>query len=274
MPPCEVHELRISFDGLPRPLRLLEAASSEEASAAYAVAGEQDPFGSKAWPAGYLCARRLLAEGVAGRTVLELGCGTGLVSLAALLAGASTVLATDRSPRNISLALASAQLNGLPLRAELFDVLLLQALPSCTSSSSPLSTSASPLPQQAFDFVAFADVLYWEREAAAFGRRAAEAFVAGSTVVVADPGRRRADFLAALRRRLSELGADVPELSLEPAEYPHSVEAWASPEVRLASKLFCEAPFVMVLRPQPGASVPAAKSLPAHSEPLHYEVVD
>lgn len=119
------------------------------------------------------------------------------------------VLATDRSRPNIERAKASASLNGtFALHCELFDVTLPRPLPSRSSPvfgnlRSPLYTPecSHELPAL-FDYLVFSDVLYWPKEAAAFGRRAGEAYAAGTTVIIGDPGRRREDFLAALREEL------------------------------------------------------------------------
>ena len=42
-----------------------------------------DPYGSRIWPTAHSCALRLLELGVAGHSVLELGCGCGMIALAA-----------------------------------------------------------------------------------------------------------------------------------------------------------------------------------------------
>lgn len=54
-----------------------------------------------------------LVPSVAGLRVLELGCGLGLVGLAAALVGASDVVLTDSAEASVQCAMANAQLNGL-----------------------------------------------------------------------------------------------------------------------------------------------------------------
>src|SRR5919112_549670 len=73
------------------------------------------PFWAQLWPAGVALARAVAARPLAGQRVLELGCGLGLVGVAAALAGA-TVLAVDRSPEAITFAAANAARNGVTLR--------------------------------------------------------------------------------------------------------------------------------------------------------------
>jgi predicted nicotinamide N-methyase len=62
--------------------------------------GSEPPFWAAAWPGGQALARYVLdhPEVVAGRTVLDLGAGSGLVAIAARLAGAGTVLASEVDP--------------------------------------------------------------------------------------------------------------------------------------------------------------------------------
>jgi predicted nicotinamide N-methyase len=72
-------------------------------------AGQPPPFWAFAWPGGQALARYVLdhRDLVAGRRVLDLGSGSGLVAIAAALAGADTVLASEIDP----LAVAAIGLN-------------------------------------------------------------------------------------------------------------------------------------------------------------------
>jgi predicted nicotinamide N-methyase len=67
------------------------------------------PFWAFAWPGGQALARYVLdhREVVAGRSVLDLGSGSGLVAIASALAGASSVLASEVDP----FAAAAIELN-------------------------------------------------------------------------------------------------------------------------------------------------------------------
>jgi len=58
------------------------------------------PFWAFAWPGGQALARYLLdhPELVSGRSVLDVGCGSGLVAIAAAKAGAAAVTASDSDP--------------------------------------------------------------------------------------------------------------------------------------------------------------------------------
>lgn len=80
---------------------------------------EDDPaYWAMCWPAGRGLAEHLLANPslVSGRRVLDLGCGSGVVAIAALKAGASDVLACDSDPMALEAVLANAALNGVHLR--------------------------------------------------------------------------------------------------------------------------------------------------------------
>jgi predicted nicotinamide N-methyase len=79
-------------------------------------AGEPDrqpPFWAFPWPGGQALARYLLdhREVVAGRSVLDLGSGSGLTAIAAALAGACRVLASDVDEFAIAAAGLNAALN-------------------------------------------------------------------------------------------------------------------------------------------------------------------
>ena len=68
------------------------------------------PYWAYPWGGGAALARYVLDHPacVAGKRVLDLGCGSGLVAIAAVLAGAGAVTANDLDPR----ACVAARLNG------------------------------------------------------------------------------------------------------------------------------------------------------------------
>jgi predicted nicotinamide N-methyase len=78
-------------------------------------AGLDPPFWAAAWPGGQALARYVLdhPQVVAGRRVLDLGAGSGLVAVAALLAGATGVLASDVDPYSHTAVAVNAELNGV-----------------------------------------------------------------------------------------------------------------------------------------------------------------
>lgn len=93
-----------------------EAASSAELP---------PPFWAFAWAGGQAVARYLLdhREVVAGRSVLDVAAGGGVVAVAALRAGAAAVTATDLDPLAIAAIKLNAEANGVSVDARLADVL-------------------------------------------------------------------------------------------------------------------------------------------------------
>jgi predicted nicotinamide N-methyase len=76
---------------------------------------EEPPFWAAAWPGGQALARHVLDTPglVAGRTVLDLGAGSGLVAVAAVLAGATRVVASEIDPFGLAAIPENAALNGV-----------------------------------------------------------------------------------------------------------------------------------------------------------------
>ena len=145
------------------------------------------PYWAELWPSGVVLAREVAGRPLGGARVLELGCGLGLPSLAAALAGAQ-VLATDWAPDAVALLHANAERNRISL-----DV---------TEAS---WTEPGPLVERApWDLVLAADVLYERRHAEPLLDllpRLVRRTGAGE-VLLAEPGRPpAAAFLAAARER-------------------------------------------------------------------------
>jgi predicted nicotinamide N-methyase len=87
--------------------------------------GSDPPFWCAAWAGGQVLARHVLdsPELVAGRRVLDLGSGSGLVALAATRAGAASVVASEVDPVARAAIGVNAELNGLPVPVVTGDVL-------------------------------------------------------------------------------------------------------------------------------------------------------
>ena len=69
------------------------------------------------WASGQVLAQYLLAhpERVAGKSVLDFGAGSGVVGIAAMLAGARKVIAVDRDPAALAACAVNAAINGVQL---------------------------------------------------------------------------------------------------------------------------------------------------------------
>lgn len=84
-------------------------------------------FGTGSHPSTALCLERLAGLDLAGRgLVVDYGCGSGILGIAALRLGAGRCLAVDVDPRALDAARANAARNGV---AERFEALAPQDLP-------------------------------------------------------------------------------------------------------------------------------------------------
>jgi predicted nicotinamide N-methyase len=83
------------------------------------------PFWAFAWAGGQALARYLLdnPETVAGREVLDIGSGSGIVAIAAAKAGASRIVAADIDPFAAAAIALNAPLNDVILTVETRDLL-------------------------------------------------------------------------------------------------------------------------------------------------------
>lgn len=145
-------------------------------------AGLPPPFWAFAWAGGQALARYILdhPEIVAGKRMLDFGAGSGLVGLAALKAGAASVLAADIDPVAAAACAVNAEANTLPLEVTPDDL-----------------TGA---PASGVDVILAGDICYEEAPSRKIIAWLAEAAGRGLTVLIGDPGR---TFLP--RERLEEL---------------------------------------------------------------------
>jgi predicted nicotinamide N-methyase len=130
------------------------------------------PFWAELWPSGAALARAITGLPLAGRHVLELGCGLGLVSVAAALAGAD-VLAVDRSPEATRFVAASAARNGVTLR----------------TAVGAFDRPEGLLAEAPWDLVLAADVLYEQRNVPVLVWLLPRLVGTTGEVWLADPGR-------------------------------------------------------------------------------------
>jgi predicted nicotinamide N-methyase len=120
-----VHAAFVTSNAALRPVPLLPEISLYLADDAFGLweaaerrLGAPDqppPFWAFPWPGGLALARYLLdhPETVAARPVLDLGSGSGLTAIAAALAGASSVLASELDPFAIAAIGLNAEANGV-----------------------------------------------------------------------------------------------------------------------------------------------------------------
>jgi predicted nicotinamide N-methyase len=83
------------------------------------------PFWAFAWAGGQALARYLLdhPDMVAGREVLDIGSGSGIVAIAAAKAGAARVVAAEIDPFAVAAIALNAAMNGVTLTVESRDLL-------------------------------------------------------------------------------------------------------------------------------------------------------
>jgi predicted nicotinamide N-methyase len=143
------------------------------------------PYWAELWPSALALARMVAARTLRGARVLELGCGLGLPSLAAALAG-GRVLATDWSADAVAMTARNAERNGLSI----------DTLVCSWAEPEPL------LERGPWDLVLASDVLYEARNREALGPLLPRLLAPHGAVWLAEPGRADAEaFLTGYERR-------------------------------------------------------------------------
>jgi ribosomal protein L11 methyltransferase len=104
-------------------------------------------FGTGTHPTTALCLEWLDGQELAGCRVLDFGCGSGILGIAALLLGAESALGTDIDPQALDASRDNAGRNGLP--AEAFPVYLPEQLPQQPVDVVVANILAGPLVQLA-----------------------------------------------------------------------------------------------------------------------------
>jgi predicted nicotinamide N-methyase len=132
--------------------------------------GLPPPFWAFAWAGGQALARYVLdhRESVAGKRVLDVASGSGIVAIAAMMAGAAGAVAADIDAFAADAAALNAALNGVAIETALTD---------------PLAAPA------AADIILVGDLFYDRDIAAALLGWLQAAARAGADVLVGDPGR-------------------------------------------------------------------------------------
>jgi predicted nicotinamide N-methyase len=140
------------------------------------------PYWAQPWPAGILLAESVLTgEPGRGRHAIEIGCGVGLVSVAAALMG-WRVTASDYDKDALAFAERNAELNGVSLEATEWIDFIEQG------------------PPRRYDCVFAADLLYERRLSQPVARWIASALEPDGYALASDPNRSAAsdfpEFLA------------------------------------------------------------------------------
>lgn len=135
------------------------------------VKDERLPYWADIWPSSMMLAERLLEEKGAGRSLIELGCGSGLCACAAAISGFD-VLATDYYD----------------------DALLFTELNARVNAERAVKTrhvdwSAIPPDLGTFDVVLAADVMYEPRYPSMVANAVDRMIAPAGHALIADPGR-------------------------------------------------------------------------------------
>ena len=158
-----VPEITLRTGGLSMPL--WEAAALTDARPAV-----PPPYWAWAWAGGQALARHVLdhPELVRGRRVADIGCGGGIVAIAAAMAGAASVSAIDLEVFAIEASRLNASANGVTLELEEAD---------------PIGTDAG------WDVVLVGDLWYEPELAARMAPWLRELAARGADILTGDPGR-------------------------------------------------------------------------------------
>jgi predicted nicotinamide N-methyase len=154
------------------------------------------PYWAELWPSARALAAELAGRALHGARVVELGCGLGLPSIAAALAG-GRVLATDWSADAVAMAARNAARNGAAIETLVAD----WARPEALLARGP------------FDLVVGSDLLYEARNVEPLLALLERLLADGAQEAwIADPGRRPAErFLELAAGRLEVRSRPAPE---------------------------------------------------------------
>lgn len=190
---------------LPDPDALLDALTQEE----FDRNDGKMPYWATLWPSALAAAAEVLgdARGLAGRRVLDLGCGLGLVGMAALARGAHVTF-LDWEADAVALAVASAFAAGF------------------SAVEGVVADWRSPPTMAVFDRVLGADVLYEARNGPGVARFLAGHVAPSGEAWVVDPGRLHAERFP---EDLAAAGmALVERRALPPAGEARTLTLWRS----------------------------------------------
>lgn len=159
------------------------------------------PFWAFVWAGGQALARHLLDDPqvARGRDVVDVATGSGLVAIAAALAGAHTVHATDLDDLAIAATRLNAGLNEVDIAATVVDV-------------HDLDVTAGTL-------VTVGDVFYDEKIAALMLRELTRLTRAGAEVLIGDPHRHYlpTDALEVVARYDVDVETDIEDAPVKPS---------------------------------------------------------
>lgn len=162
---------------------------------AFAEEDEYLPYWAELWPSALGLARALDGRALHGARVVELGCGLGLPSIAAALAG-GRVTATDWSADAVGFAARNAAHNGVEIATAVV----------------AWNRPETLLAEGRWDLVIGSDLLYEARNVPQLLALLPELVAPRGSILIADPGRAPcADFLAQAAERFAIESRADPE---------------------------------------------------------------
>lgn len=102
----------------------LSLYTARPASRVSRLAGDVAPYWAYGWAGGTVLARYVLdhPDVVAGRRILDIGSGSGIVAIAAMRAGATSALAVEIDPHAVAAIDLNAAANGVKVTASVVDL--------------------------------------------------------------------------------------------------------------------------------------------------------
>jgi ribosomal protein L11 methyltransferase len=134
--------------------RLWVCPGGQAAGEADAIRVELDPglaFGTGTHPTTAMCLEWLDGQDLRGRALVDYGCGSGILAIAALKLGAASVRAVDIDPQAITATRENAERNGISSRLTVTDE---PALPAGSADMLVANILAGPLVDLAPGFAA------------------------------------------------------------------------------------------------------------------------
>lgn len=190
-------------------LAVLHPANADDLiSEADFVADERLPYWADIWPSAVVLARFLRALAGKGRTLLELGCGSGVVASAAAKAG-FVVTATDYYDDAPRFARVNAWHNA---HADI--------------AARHADWSAWPADLAGFDLVVASDVLYEKRYADLVARTITSAMGRHGEAWIADPGRVGVDDFVARCADYALAVEPMARVPIQAGAHVHTVTLW------------------------------------------------
>jgi predicted nicotinamide N-methyase len=183
--------------------------------------GLPPPYWAFAWPGGQALGRYVLDHpgAVAGKRVVDLASGSGLVAIAAVMAGAAAVAAYDVDPLAVAAIAVNAAANGVSVTGVCADILD----PNGPRSACPAPALRARPRSAPADLVLVADAFYQRELAARVMGFLDGARAAGAGVLAADLGRA----YLPMARLTALMAYDVPGLAAIEDHDVRTTTIWA-----------------------------------------------